>query len=96
MPKKSVTLPLEDYNKLLEITALAVKINDKYVVDAHSEMKESSAHIMDTDKADPDQKALYSKLLYLPDDITPDVVDNLSRDYVHPPGSVWYAHEYEL
>ena len=75
---KQVILNEEEFERLIRISVCATIALDKYTLEENKTIDE---HIIDTEKADPNYKELYSLLLYLPDNIKREVVRELPDKY---------------
>lgn len=95
--EKQVILSQDEYNTIVELVALAVMSNDRYVHSANKTSK-LDCHIVDSDECDLIQRELYNKLLstdfdYNLDALRLDIREAMPKDYEHPEDSAW-ALEY--
>lgn len=78
--KKQVILSEDDYESLLDILVDSVNILDSYVA-RENRRKDIDCHIVDSPRCDKNIKGLYSKLLWMDEDIRGDLLKRLGNRY---------------
>jgi len=84
--KKQVILSKEEYDTLVKLACMAAILNNNYI---EKEMGKSNEHPMDRNNADSKQKAIFSALLWLDDELKVDMQKCLYDDFQEKKLAVW-------